>query len=198
MSAPKITYQPCDSSQIAAWGYDASTQTLGVKFHTKGKSIAEPAPPTEYHYFGVPPEVADAFAAAESKGTAFGKMIRGAFDYAKQPDAEGIVFGLPLAQEPKYTTGSRDGRIVNRETGKPIPDDEPVFILRAQDKLAQQALQAYRTMTASAGLNPASIDERVTAFAAFAEAHPERMKLPNVWPASKPATDAETREVAEA
>ncbi|EQD46727.1 hypothetical protein B2A_08773, partial [mine drainage metagenome] len=46
-----------------------------------------------------------------------------------------------LSQEPKY--GIRDGRIVNRHSGTPIPDDEPVFIFRAKDRLAVRTLTAY-------------------------------------------------------
>lgn len=45
------------------------------------------------------------------------------------------------SQEPKY--GISDGRIVNRRPGEAIPDDEPVFVLRAKDRLAIRALTAY-------------------------------------------------------
>lgn len=103
-------------------------------------------------------------------------------------------WGLPRAQEPKYATGER-GRIVNRASGKEIPSDEPIFILRAQDKLAMQTLQAYRSMSASAGLDPSSIDERILAFSHFANAHRERMKYPNLWPTEKPTSGADVAPV---
>ena len=32
-----------------------------------------------------------------------------------------------------------------------IPDDEPVFILRAQDRLAEHAIDMYRSLAASHG-----------------------------------------------
>lgn len=99
-----------------------------------------------------------------------------AFEQGNTPLAD---WGIPRPQEPKYAIGER-GRIVNRQTRKPIPDDEPVLILRAQDKLAIQALMAYRNAIAGVGLNPDSIGERILAFSAFAERNPERMKLPNV------------------
>ena len=35
-----------------------------------------------------------------------------------------------------------DGKIVNRISGKEVPEDEPLFIFRAQDKKALAALVA--------------------------------------------------------
>ena len=40
-----------------------------------------------YDYFDVPPEVADAFAAARSKGEFFGKVVRPFFEFEKVRDA---------------------------------------------------------------------------------------------------------------
>lgn len=99
-----------------------------------------------------------------------------AFEKGNTPAEE---WGIRRPQEPKYAIGER-GRIVNRRTGRAIPDDEPVFILRAQDKLALQTLLAYRSAVGAEGLNPDSIGERILAFSAFAERNPDRMKLPNV------------------
>ena len=45
------------------------------------------------------------------------------------------------SQERKY--GIRDDSIVNRRTGEPIPDDEPVLVLRAKDRLVIRALTPY-------------------------------------------------------
>jgi hypothetical protein len=168
-----INYQPCESSQIAEWGYDADTGTLGLKFHGTGKS--EPA---EYQYGDVPPEIAAGFATAESVGKYFGANIRGKFAYAKQPDSRGIVFGLPQSQEPKYTVSRKDGRLVNRSTGIAIPDDEPVFVLRAKDRNARGALDAYMGACTSAN-HRAVVKSRMLDFEAFASAHPERMKEPD-------------------
>ncbi len=178
ITTASIIYTPCESSQIHSWGYDPARRTLGVRFHTKGKNIAEPAAPTEYHYFDVPPDTADAFAAAESKGSAFGKLIRGVFHYEKQPDAAGIVFGLSQKQEPKYTVSSKDGRIVNRSTGVAIPDDEPVFILRAQDVNAAMTIQNYLALCKSPD-HRAVVKGRLADFIEFAQQHPARLKEPD-------------------
>lgn len=167
---PVITYTPCTSSQIAAHGYDADTQTLGVKFNNS---------PSAYHYFDVAPEVYAAMLAAESVGKFFGSTIRHKFPYEKQPDeATGIAFGLKLTQEPKYTVSSKDGRLVNRATGKPIPDDEPVFVLRAQDIHALPTLHAYLSLVREID-QAAAVTNRITAFQDFALAHPDRMKEPD-------------------
>ena len=124
-TAPIITITPCESSQVAGFGYDAETQTLAVQFPGRGAT-----PGSVYHYSAVPPEVFAEFQASESKGKFFGSKIRGHFSYEKQPDETGTVHGLSQAKQPKYTTATKDGRIVNRATGKPIGDDEPIFILR--------------------------------------------------------------------
>lgn len=172
-TAPIIAITPCESSQVAGFGYDAETQTLAVQFPGRGAT-----PGSVYHYGAVPPEVFAEFQSSESKGKFFGSKIRGHFGYEKQPDETGTVHGLSQAQEPKYTTATKDGRIVNRATGKPIPDDEPIFILRAKDPLASIALHAYLFHVEDPE-HAAAVQKRIDAFDDFAEAHPERMKQPD-------------------
>lgn len=99
-----------------------------------------------------------------------------AFEESATPEAE---YGLPLAQEPKYTVGAR-GRLVNRQTGNPIT--EPIMILRAQDRLAYEAVLRYRDHANDAEGTADSIREgaaeRLAAFANFALENPYRMKEP--------------------
>ncbi len=57
------------SKMLQAFGYDASTQTLSVRF----------GPGKVYTYAEVPPEAAEALAKAESIGSAFSQHIRGKF-----------------------------------------------------------------------------------------------------------------------
>jgi hypothetical protein len=173
MTTPEITiaYQPCESSQVAAWGYHAESRTLGVKFH--GKSGA-----STYHYFDVPQETADAMAKTDSLGKFVGANLRGKFAYERQPDEPGgIAFGLPTKQEPKYTT-TQHGRLCNRSTGKPIPDDEPVFVLRAKDANAAKTLQAYIDLCQNPD-HRAVAKSRLLDFMAFALKHPDLMKEPD-------------------
>lgn len=83
------------------------------------------------------------------------------------------------SQEPKYDV--REGRIVNRRTGQPIPDDEPVFIFRAKDRRALTALTAYY----AAITNPEhakAVAVRIESFKTFAAAHPARMREPDSGP----------------
>lgn len=67
-----IELKPVKSAVLAAHGYDATTQTLAIKFNGGGKV---------YHYRDVPRDVAEAFAGAESTGKAYGSMIRGKFEH---------------------------------------------------------------------------------------------------------------------
>jgi hypothetical protein len=56
--------------------------------------------------------------------------------------SSGPNFGITPFQEPKYGIDLA-GRLFNRYSGEPIPDTEPVFILRAQDRQALPTLQYY-------------------------------------------------------
>lgn len=164
-----IELQPCDSSQISGYGYHAESKTLAVKFSHGG---------AVYHYFDFPQEQFNAMLEAESKGSFFGKVIRNKYAFERQPDVEGVVFGLTQGQEPKYTASSKTGRLVNRATGKPIPDDEPVFVLRAQDIYAVPLLHAYLSMVKEID-HSVAVRDRITAFEDFALANPARMKEPD-------------------
>jgi len=172
-TAPTIALSPVESSQITAIGYHAESRTLAVQFPGRGAN-----PGDVYHYLNVAPEVFAAFQASESKGKFFGAEVRPKYAYQKQPGADGIVFGLAPTQEPKYTTGSRDGRICNRANGKPIPDDEPVFILRAKDVTATAALRAYHAAVTDP-VHAQAVQLRIDAFEAFAAANQDRMKVPD-------------------
>jgi uncharacterized Fe-S cluster-containing MiaB family protein len=66
------------SSVIRRYQYDRTTKVLSVVF-TSG---------AVYDYFEVPPEVADAFAAARSKGEFFGRVIRPFFEFEKVRDPD--------------------------------------------------------------------------------------------------------------
>lgn len=74
------------SKQVKAYGYDATSGVLAVQFVN--------SPGVVYHYREVPADVAKAFDAAESKGSAMATMIRGKFDFnrievGEPADAEG-------------------------------------------------------------------------------------------------------------
>jgi hypothetical protein len=106
-------------------------------------------------------------------------------------------WGLSEQQEPKYGIDGRTARIINRATGQPIPDDEPVIIFRAKDDMALEALTAYRNALearcddlapdhSEAGIQMGealaaaltSVDERLAAFRAFREQHQDRLRYP--------------------
>lgn len=66
------------SSNVAAYGYDAASQTLGVEFKSGGR----------YKYFGVPKEKVDGFEASKSKGGFLRKEIQGTYEVKRLEDGE--------------------------------------------------------------------------------------------------------------
>ena len=88
---------------------------------------------------------------------------------------------MNINQEPKYR--AVDDRIVNRESGKAIPEDEPVFIFRASDVYAREALEAYACVLPP-GAHRDAVVQRVADFARFSYEHPDRMKEPDTGSAA--------------
>lgn len=68
-----MEYTPVNSSNIAEVGYDADSQTLGMKFHSG----------TTYHYAEVPKEKHDELLTAESPGAVFAREIKGKYEARK-------------------------------------------------------------------------------------------------------------------
>jgi len=82
--------------------------------------------------------------------------------------------GLSMIQERKYTVAG--GKIVNRATGKAIPDDEPIMIFRAKDMKAIQAIEHYRELCADE-THRNVVAGRIIDFQIFADTHPYRMSV---------------------
>lgn len=66
----QITMDSVESSQIHSIGYDAETNTLAIRFLSRG------GPGSMYHYSNVDAALWAEFEAAESKGAFFGKNIK--------------------------------------------------------------------------------------------------------------------------
>ena len=79
--------------------------------------------------------------------------------------------------DPKYGINEED-QICNIATSKPIPDDEPIFILRAKDELAAQTIAYYLNMVATEEHN-AAVKSRLSDFQQFKRINPERVKMPD-------------------
>lgn len=78
---------------------------------------------------------------------------------------------------------STSGEIVKRSNGEAIPTDEPLFLIRARDRLGVAALEAYRNLSVQDGCNDyhfEHLDKDIAAFKKFREEHPERMKQPSI------------------
>ena len=78
---------------------------------------------------------------------------------------------------------SSTGDIVKRSNGEVVPEDEPLFLIRARDRLAVKALLAYRVLSQEDGCidyHFEHLDRDIEAFKKFREEHPERMKQPSI------------------
>ena len=71
-----------------------------------------------------------------------------------------------------------NNRILKKTDGKPIPDDEPVFILRGQDRLALAAMVGY-SLVISDLEHKAEVVKAINLFREFRTNNPERMKEPD-------------------
>ena len=86
---------------------------------------------------------------------------------------------LTMKQERKYDVVG--GKIVNRSTGKPIPDDEPIMIFRAKDMKAIAAMIEYRN-SCTDPVHKDVIQGRIDDFHAFKLANPELCREPDSSP----------------
>lgn len=74
MEKIKMQRTPVESRSLSSVGYDPTSSTLEIEFHSSGT----------YQYFGVPPEVYDGLMSASSKGSYFDRCIKKAgYSYTK-------------------------------------------------------------------------------------------------------------------
>ena len=92
---------------------------------------------------------------------------------------------MDAKQEPKYRAEA--GRIINRASGEAIPDDEPVFILRARDATAVATLLHYYQghRLCQNDQHADAVLQRLRDFQQFQREHPERMKYPDTFHAAR-------------
>jgi len=81
-----------------------------------------------------------------------------------------------VSQESKYDCVG--GKLINRKTREPIPDGEPVFILRAKDRKASAALFYYMNLCEN-GAHVNLIRQRLSAFRDFEFHHRDKMGEPD-------------------
>lgn len=72
-----------------------------------------------------------------------------------------------------------NNRIVKKSTGIPVPEDEPLFILRAKDVNALPVLVAYLTLCRNLEHRDL-VNKSVKDFKNFQMEHPEIMKEPDI------------------
>lgn len=71
-----------------------------------------------------------------------------------------------------------NGQLVKRLGEKPIPDNEPLFILRAKDRKALATLVAYNMILDNLD-QKAEVTKSINDFRAFQEQNPEKIKEPS-------------------
>lgn len=77
----------------------------------------------------------------------------------------------------------KDGQVVKISNGEVIPPDEPLFLLRARDRLALPLLHIYEQLSEVDGCNEyhfLKLGEAIQEFEKFALDYPGRMKQPSV------------------
>lgn len=76
-----------------------------------------------------------------------------------------------------------NGQLVKTTNGQVIPQEEPVILFRARDRLAVPLLRMYRGLCVQDGCNDfqlGQMDELVERFEKFARENPGVMKQPGV------------------
>jgi len=79
-------------------------------------------------------------------------------------------------QDPKYVI--IENKLCNSSTHKPIPEDEPIFIFRAQDNRAGKYIHEY-AQDCENDHHTHVVEKRAFEFQRFKHNHPERIKEPD-------------------
>lgn len=79
-------------------------------------------------------------------------------------------------QDPKYDI--ENGRLVNAETREPIPEDEPVFILRGKDIHTLATLEFYSDQCEDVE-HVDAVNKRIRDFRDFRNTHVNDMNEPD-------------------
>lgn len=82
----------------------------------------------------------------------------------------------------KFAT-TTNGAIVKISNGEVLPDDEPLFLLRARDKNALRTLHYYYELCAKdtdSDWQTLKMTDSLQNFMEFSTEHPERMKQPGI------------------
>jgi hypothetical protein len=83
----------------------------------------------------------------------------------------------------KFHIEPSTGRIIKTSNGEAVPDDEPLFLLRARDWLALPLLKRYREFSVVDHCNEfqmAGIAAAIGEFERFAREHTDRMNQPGI------------------
>ena len=74
-----------------------------------------------------------------------------------------------------------NGNLVKMD-GTPIPDDEPLILFRAKDKLTPQLIENYKKLCQEADCPPqqvSSLDQLIQQFKDWQAANPDKVRIPD-------------------
>lgn len=90
-------------------------------------------------------------------------------------------FSISVSDTGQYSSATPNIQVVNTVSGEPIPDDEPLFLLRAWDIHAVETLRAYADANReSSPSHQEAIRQAILRFLQFTQDHRDRMKEPGV------------------
>ena len=78
----------------------------------------------------------------------------------------------------KYKTNGN----ITKMDGTPIPDDEPLILFRAKDKLLPQVIENYKKLCQDAGCQPQQIEtlgQLIQQVKDWQAANPDKVRLPD-------------------
>lgn len=90
-------------------------------------------------------------------------------------------FNMPINEEKYFATSPYphgEGNLVNKKSGKAIPPDEPVFVLRAQDINAVHMLREYRKVAGDWTFKE-HIDKLIEKFETWQRNNSHLVKIPD-------------------
>lgn len=82
-----------------------------------------------------------------------------------------------MAEDRKFTYV--DGQYVNRVSGIPIPDDEPIIIFRARDRHTVAVLEFYKSLVSDEH-HIEGINDRIEEFSSYQSNNPDLVKEPGI------------------
>ena len=117
-----MIWQTVESSQIEQVGYDAETETLGIRFKPTKKQQEAKQPGGEYHYANASDDLFGKFVAAESVGKFFDRHIKSQPELYPFRKVETAVDAVKITNNMEAQGPTDAQKIVCRAAGIDLPE----------------------------------------------------------------------------